>query len=57
MGSAGTAQQLQPFVDLLTNGQMTVGELAGAAAKRLLEQPTVELVGVLEQGLLYTAVA
>ncbi|MDL5038615.1 DUF4347 domain-containing protein [Comamonas sp. Y6] len=54
MGSAGTAQQLQPFVDLLTNGQMTVGELAGAAAKRLLEQPTVELVGVLEQGLMYT---
>ncbi len=53
-GSAGSAQQLQPLVQQLQSGQIDTGDLVNAAAQFALAQPSVELVGVLDAGLLYT---
>lgn len=53
-GSAGTVEQLQPYVDALQSGQSTVGDLAYAAALHALAHPTVELVGVQQHGLVYS---
>ncbi|MBS7780101.1 DUF4347 domain-containing protein [Acidovorax sp. CCYZU-2555] len=54
-GSAGTQQQLQPFVQQLQSGELASRELVDAAVQYALAHPTAELVGVLDGGLLYTA--
>jgi len=53
-GSAGTAEQLQPYVDALQSGRSTVGDLAWEAAQYALAHPQVELAGVQQHGLVYS---
>ncbi|MEG1767837.1 MAG: hypothetical protein RR311_05205 [Comamonas sp.] len=53
-GSAGTQQQLQPFVQQLQSGDLASRDLVDAAVQYALAHPSAELVGVLESGLLYT---
>lgn len=55
-GSAGTAEQLQPYVQQLQAGATTVGDLAWEAAQYALANPKVALAGVLQQGLVYDTV-
>jgi hypothetical protein len=55
-GSAGTAEQLQPYVQQLQSGAATVGDLAWEAAQYALANPKVALAGVLQQGLVYDTV-
>ncbi|MEG3062092.1 MAG: calcium-binding protein, partial [Comamonas sp.] len=54
-GSAGTQQQLQPFVQQLQTGDIGAQELVSAAAQYALAHPSTELVGVLDSGLFYNA--
>jgi hypothetical protein len=56
-GSAGSAQQLQPLVQQLQNGQLHTGDLVNVATQFALAQPSVELMGVLDFGLFYNAQA
>ena len=53
-GSAGTVEQLQPYVDALQSGRSTVGDLAWEAAQYALVHPAVELAGVQQHGLVYS---
>lgn len=46
--------QWLPLVQQLQSGQIHMGDLVNAAAQFALAQPSVELVGVLDAGLLYT---
>ena len=55
-GSAGTAEQLQPYVQQLQSGATTAGDLAWEAAQYALANPKVALAGVLQQGLVYDTV-
>ncbi|CAC9228597.1 Hemolysin, plasmid [Comamonas aquatica] len=55
-GSAGTAEQLQPYVQQLQSGATTVGDLAWEAAQYAQANPQVGLAGVQQQGLVYDAV-
>ena len=55
-GSAGTTEQLQPYVQQLQSGATTVGDLAWEAAQYALANPQVGLAGVQQQGLVYDAV-
>ena len=55
-GSAGTAEQLQPYVNMLQSGVATVGELALEAAKYARVHPAVELAGVQQHGLVYSEI-
>ncbi|WP_305807115.1 hypothetical protein, partial [Stenotrophomonas sp. YIM B06876] len=54
-GSEGTAEQLQPYVQLLQSGAVTAGDLAWEAAQYALAHPAVELAGVQQHGLVYAS--
>ncbi|MNS99348.1 Hemolysin, chromosomal [compost metagenome] len=54
-GSAGTNEQLLPYVQQLQAGSITADDLAWEAAQYALANPQVALTGVLQQGLVYDA--
>ena len=53
-GSAGSAQQLEPYVQALQAGLSTAGDLVHAAVQHALQHPQDALVGVLQGGLVYS---
>ncbi|WP_418514741.1 hypothetical protein [Delftia sp. PS-11] len=56
-GSEGTQAQLQPYVQQLQAGQVSAGDLVNAAVQHALANPSAQLVGVMDAGLLYSPVA
>lgn len=53
VGAAPTAAQARPYVDLLTTGAMSVGQLALLAAKTSLNEANIDLVGLAATGLAF----
>lgn len=54
-GSAGSAEQLNPYVQALQSGHSSVGDLVEAAVQHAQLQPQQALAGVLQNGLLYSS--
>jgi hypothetical protein len=52
VGSAPTADQARPYIDMLNNG-MTQGQLAELAAKTSVNLAQIDLVGLAETGILF----
>lgn len=50
VGQAPTANQAQPFVDMLIKGQISVAGLGVSAAETALNQEKIGLVGLIENG-------
>lgn len=53
VGSAPTANQEQPYIDMLDNGEQSVGELVKYAADTLLNQQNINLIGLMNSGIEY----
>ncbi|MFZ5774075.1 MAG: M10 family metallopeptidase [Thermodesulfobacteriota bacterium] len=53
VGSAPSAEQAQPFVDMLNSGAITSGALATMAADTSLNQANINLTGLAQTGLAY----
>jgi len=53
VGSAPTAEQAQPYIDLLENNEKNAGELVILAADTELNQTNIDLVGLAASGIEY----